>query len=103
MAYLALDIAEVLCVLRIISSIHPNVLMAVFTLNSIWIIIPCSGKSFGPVQSIVMTFSTDHTFFRPVNVTGDSFILSQILSSNTGAMTGNAVVLGRWCFPYLMA
>ena len=103
MAYLALDITQVLCVLGIIGSICPDVIMAVFTFSGIGIIVPGRSNSIAPMESIVVTFRTDHTLLRPVNITWDPFIQSQVLIADSRAMTSNAVVLGRWRFSYLVA
>ena len=47
------------------------------------------------MEFLAMALGTGHSSLRPVNISRNSFILSQVLSTNTGAMTGNTVVLRR--------
>ena len=101
-ADLALEVTQVLLVLGVAVSAGPDILMAVIALHHVRILIPGSYGLAGTVKFLAVAFGADHALLGPVNVTRDSLILPEILSTNTGAVTGNTVVLHGWSFPKLV-
>jgi len=101
-ADLALEVTQVLLVLGVAVSAGPDILMAVVALHHVQILIPGSYGLVRTVEFLTVAFGTGHGLPGPVNVTRDSLILPEILSANTGAVTGHAVILGGWSLAELM-
>jgi len=47
------------------------------------------------VKLLTVAFGTGHTLLGPVDIGSDSCILSKVLGTDTGTVTGNAVILRR--------
>ena len=101
-ADLALEVTQVLLMLVVAAGVGPNILMAVFAFYHVRILISGSCGLAGTVKFLTVAFGADHALLCPVNVTRDSLILPEILSTNTGAVTGNTVVLHGWSSPKLV-
>lgn len=101
-ADLALEVTQVLLVLGVAVSAGPDILMAVVALHHVRILIPGSYWLARTVEFLAVAFGADHALLGPVNVTRDSLILPEILSANTGAVTGDTVILHGGSSPKLV-
>jgi len=54
------------------------------------------------MEFLAVAHGTNHALLGPVDITRNVLILSEVFSSDTGTMTGNAVILHRGSLPEFM-